>query len=316
MAPGGLGGSGSYGMHAALRRQAAIACVVWAVAFIVLAAAYALPTGPEAVLAVSDAAPYVGQSVRFDASGSVAHDQGKGAIVAYRFTFGDGFDTGWQTSAIASHAYSAPETVTTDVTVQDGRGLEDTASVQLDVRPIVPSIPTPDLRPIQLAFDPSAPRAGDVVTATLTILNDGNATAVSAVVHLLDLRPDGNTTWIGNVSLSGGIAPAAGASVVAPPFVAEGIGNHTIRAIVADVQPSQAAGSHELRAVLVVSAPSGTATNSGPPLSIPPVALGLAAAGAVALVAAWLLLRRRPPGPMEPPPETPHDRSPPPLWPP
>lgn len=316
MAWGGLGGSGSNGMHAALRRQAAIACVVWAVVFSALAAAYALPSGPDAVVAVSDATPYVGQAVRFDASGSVAHDKGNGAVVAYRFAFGDGSGTGWQSSAIAEHAYAAPAHVTANVTVQDGRGLEGTASVRLEVRPVVPSVPTPDLRPIQLAFWPSAPRTGDVVTATLTVLNEGNETAVSAAVRFLDVRPDGNTTWIGNVSLTGGIAPAASASVVAPSFSAEDVGNHTIRAIVADVQPTQATGSHELRAILVVSAQGGTTTNSGPPLSIPPVALGLAAAGAVSLAAAWLLLRRRPPGPLEPPPETPQDRSPPPLWPP
>ena len=103
------------------RQRGAVALIVWAVAFEVLAVAAAIPGGPRAALVADDLSPIVGQTVHFDASASEAHDQGLGRIVAYRFDFGDGaFANG--TAAVVTHAYALPGTylVTLNVTDDDG----------------------------------------------------------------------------------------------------------------------------------------------------------------------------------------------------
>src|SRR3990172_1610738 len=97
---------GSRGRPRSLRHGAGVTCAVWALAFSLLAVVSALPGPPTAILTVDDATPFVREPVRFDASSSVAHDMGNGAITAYRFDFGDGTGTEWQASPFADHSYS------------------------------------------------------------------------------------------------------------------------------------------------------------------------------------------------------------------
>ena len=72
---------------------------------------------------------YVGQTVTFDASGSLDAD---GAIAEYTVTFGDG-DSGVSSAPSLSHAYAAVDVYTVQLTVTDAAGAIDTASCQLNV---------------------------------------------------------------------------------------------------------------------------------------------------------------------------------------
>src|SRR5207244_1583291 len=112
-----------------LREQAGVALLAWAIAFEILAVATAIPGGPSAALTVDDASPIVGQTVHFDASGSVGHDNGRGRIVSYRFDFGDGAGTVDQVPPTANHAYTGVGGRRATVVVREERGNEGRASV-------------------------------------------------------------------------------------------------------------------------------------------------------------------------------------------
>ncbi|HII41288.1 MAG TPA: PKD domain-containing protein [Thermoplasmata archaeon] len=313
---------GSRRTYLALRRRAAIALAVWAVAFAMLAVAAAIPEGPTAALTVDDAYPAVGQLVHFNASASSAHDAGNGRIVAYRFTFGDGQGTEWQPSPLADHAYGAAGTFVAAVTVEDNRGATGAASVT--VHPGVPPPPpaqAPDLVPIQGFMSPTAPQVNDSVNVTVVVLNRGGARADAADVVVYDVPPNGTAVEVGTVALPGPVAPSATASARVGPFAAVTAGNHTLRIVVANVTPPETDltdNELDLRvSVLAPSAPSKPGGGAGPGPAVSPAAVVLAAAAAAsALGAGYFLLRPSSKGPLEPPPATPPDRSPPPIWPP
>jgi len=293
-----------------------IALGVWAIAFGLLATAYALPGGPAARLSVDNAHPYVGVAVHFDASASVGHDAGNGRIVAYRFDFGDGLGTDWQALPRATHAYSDVAVYTASVAVRDGRGFEDRASVTIDVRSAPPpSGSAPDLVIASAYIEPSAPREGDAVSVSVTVLNVGGVAADSARVTAVDVRPDGSEVPLAPADLEDPLAPGASAVVRIPTFFAEGVGDHTLLLVLVDVAPPEAATFNNARALAMTVLPAGAGPSGFAGANFLAVALATAAllsAGG----AAWFLLRPRPPGPLEPPPPAPPDRSPPPLWPP
>ena len=150
-----------------------------------LAVAAALPEGPTARLTVDNAYPAVGEGVHFNASANEGHDAGNGRIVAYRFSFGDGQATGWQSSPYAEHAYAAEGSYAANVTVKDNRGEMGSASVTIQVgTPPPPPVQAPDLVPIQVQLSPAAPRVNESVNATVVVLNrggdDGSARTVAA----------------------------------------------------------------------------------------------------------------------------------------
>lgn len=312
---------GSRRTFVALRRRAAIALAVWAVAFTMLAVAAAVPQGPTAALTVDDATPLVGQVVVFNASASTGHDAGNGRIVAYRFTFGDGQGTGSQPSPLADHAYAAAGTFVATVTVTDRRGAEASASVT--VRPGAPPPPpvqAPDLVPIQAVPDSASPEVNDSVRVAVVVLNRGGAAANTASLEAYDVPPNGSTRRVGNATLAGPVAPSATVSLTVGPFVLRVAGNHTLRFVVANVTPAETnAANNELDLRLTVlpataPPPHGGGNGGG---GVSPLAVGLGVAAVAAGVgAAFLFLRRPPRGPLEPPPASPPDRSPPPIWPP
>lgn len=78
----------------------------------------ALP--PEAVLSVIPRKTDPGERVTFDGSGSTDNDE----IVAYRFDFGDGGSTSWQSGPRASHVYEERGVYTATLVVRDAAGLE------------------------------------------------------------------------------------------------------------------------------------------------------------------------------------------------
>jgi hypothetical protein len=313
---------GSRRTHFALRRRAAIALAVWAVAFTMLAVAAAIPEGPTATLTVDNAYPDIGQVVHFNASASSAHDAGNGKIVAYRFAFGDGQGTGWQTSPLTDHAYAAAGTFTATVTVVDNRGAEGIASVT--VRPGPPPPPpvrAPDLVPIQAQPDPATPQVNASVNLTVVVLNRGGGAADSAILRVYDVPPNASARLVGILPLTQPLAPSQTLSGAVGPFVVRAPGNHTLRILVTNVTPPETdTANNELdvrMAVLPSPPPTRPGGGAGPGFVLSPLAIGLAAAAVAAGAgAAFLLLRPSPAGPLEPPPSVPPDRSPPPIWPP
>ncbi len=305
-------------MRTALRRQAGFALAVWAVAFSLLAVVSALPSGPIASLSVDAASPYVGQPVRFDASGSVGHDEGNGRIVAYAFAFGDGRTTGWIHPATVSHAYDRAGNFTATVTVKDGRGLTGQAYASLSVKERPAPGNSPDLTPLGASSDPVHPEVGDAVTVTILVMNLGGATATNASVRITDVRPNGTTVEVAHVWIPQPIAPAGTELVAAPAFIAAGEGNHTLRIRLEDVTPPEGVLSNDEFAFSVNVRPAGTRGPDGSSrFPVDPLALGLLGLALASVIgAAAFLLRPRPPGPLEPPPASPPDQSPPPIWPP
>ncbi len=313
---------GSRRTYVALRRRAAIALAVWAVAFTLLAVASAIPEGPTAALTVDDAYPAVGQTVVFNASASSAHDAGNGKILAYRFAFGDGQGTGWQPSPLAEHAYAAAGTFVATVTVVDNRGEEGAASVTVyPGMPPPPPVNAPDLVPIQAQWSPASPEVNDSVNVTVVVLNRGGGNADAATLVLYDVPPNATAIMAGSAALPGPIAASQSASAVIGPFVVRASGNHTLRILVTNVTPAETSSSNnelDVRMMVLPSPPpTGPGEGGGPEFTVSPLAVGLGAAAVAAGVGAgYLLLRPLPPGPLEPPPAIPPDRSPPPIWPP
>ncbi len=258
---------GSRRTYAALRRRAGIALGVWAVAFTMLAAVAAIPEGPHVVLTVSTTRPIVGQAVVFNASASQGHDEGNGKIVAYRFDFGDGTGTDWQSSPTATHAYTSPGTDTASVTAKDKRGLTGSDSVILQVLP--PPPPAPDVRPALAEFVPARPSEGDLVNLTVVLVNRGTATAEAASITATDLRPNGTTASLGALPLPAALPPSGVVTVVFGPFAAEGVGNHTLQIRAADVRPAEpnpAQGA--LNVTMTVLPSSGPPPSPGPQIQI------------------------------------------------
>lgn len=75
-------------------------------------------TPPDAVLSARPGTADVGQTVFFDGSGS----SDESGIEAYRFTFGDGSDTGWSSNPRATHAYDERGIFTAELEVRDPDG--------------------------------------------------------------------------------------------------------------------------------------------------------------------------------------------------
>ncbi len=296
---------------------------MWAVAFSLLAVASAIPEGPIAALRVDDTYPAIGQVVHFNASASLGHDQGKGRIVAYRFDFGDGAGTGWQSSPLAAHAFTKAANVTASVLVADARNLTATASIGIHVGSAPPPpIPAPEVLPIRAGVSPAEPHVNDSVHLTVDLLNRGTASAATASILAYDVRPDGSVSFLGNQALVGPLPASAGATVSFPAFRAVQAGNHTLRIAVNNVTPVEPGSpNRELNVTMTVLGPGESSQpgpgNGGSAFDVGPLAVGLGGAAVAAMAGAGYFLMRRPPrGPREPPSAEPPDRSPPPLWPP
>ena len=308
---------GSRGRPRSLRHKAGVTCAVWALAFSLLAVVSALPGPPTAVLTVDDATPFVGETVRFDASSSVAHDMGNGAIAAYRFVFGDEIGTEWQASPFADHAYASPGVRSASVVVQDLRGYEGQASVDVDVRVTPP--PTgvePDLAILAATPTPARPRVDDLVLVGITVLNRGGTTAQSATVLVTDERPSGAWIPIDSIALPGPLAPGGMVVLTTDSFPAIEIGDHRILIEIRDVQPAEIRTADNVRTEPMTVRPAGTPVGDGLPVN--PLLLVLIGAATITFFLALVLLTR--PSPKDrtsdPSPAAPSDWKPPPVWPP
>jgi hypothetical protein len=299
-------------------RRVGIALAATAVVFALLAVGAAVPTPPAATLEVDDATPFVGETVRFDASRSVGHDEGNGRIVAYRFEFGDGAVTAWQESAYAQHAYRSAGPQTSRVTVRDARGLEGEASASLDVLAIPP--PTgdaPDLTPIGASTRPHRPEVDTVVVIAIAIVNRGGVSADTAAIDVTDEPPEGEPVLLDSISLGESLAPGASIVLFSSPFIAEVVGEHEIVVEVRDVRPVETLTADNLLRIPMVVVPAGGDGPVGGSAFTDPVVFLLLAAAVVAFFSALAILSRsRPEERPQPSSPEPRDESPPPPWPP
>jgi hypothetical protein len=82
-----------------------------------------------------------GMQAYFDGSGS--RDQTSG-VVAYRFIFGDGEESGWTSSPVAWHSYRTAGTYKSSLTVRDASGRESAqAGLEVTVMAVATSGPAP-----------------------------------------------------------------------------------------------------------------------------------------------------------------------------
>jgi PKD repeat protein len=116
---------------------------------------------PPAADAGPDKTATVGAAVQFDGSGST-DDIG---ISTYAWTFGDG---GTASSIAPSHTYGAVGTYTVTLTVTDTIG-----QTSVDTAVVTVGVAVAELEITGLSTDQASYAAGDVVTATATVLNNG-----------------------------------------------------------------------------------------------------------------------------------------------
>lgn len=228
---------GSRRTTVALRRRAAIALAVWAVAFSMLALAAAVPEGLEVTLTATPTNALVDQTVLFHATVHDNHEDASGAHLSFRFAFGDGSGTDWQRSSNATHAYTASGNYTASVQVRDSEDHVGSASVRVHVLPPPPR--APDLRPAIADVAPAHPVEGDSVNLTVVLVNRGTATADSATVTATDLRPNGTAASLGQLSLPSPLSPSDVVALVFGPFRAAGAGDHLLQIRVGDVRPPE-----------------------------------------------------------------------------
>lgn len=231
-----------------------IALAVWAVAFSLLAAASATDEEPTVVLTVDDSMPVVGQIVHFNATASQVHEEGSGRNFVYRFQFGDGTGTDWQSSQTVAHAYAQKGNFTASVTVRNRQGEKASASLRIVVSS--PPPPVPDLTPVLAMTGPQTPTEGGLVNLTVFLLNRGSEAARNATVDAQDVRPNGTVGSLGRASMPRPLEPGGVEAVNFAPFRAVGVGNHTLRLTVLDVQPPEVATQDNLLNATMVVAPA------------------------------------------------------------
>ena len=109
---------------------------------------------PPQAVAGPDRAGDVGNTITFDGSSST---DAEGTVVEYWWNFGDGYSTGWQSSAVADHVYADPALYTAKLWVSDNCGATSAAdSVTITIQGDACLSNQP---PAALA---GAPRAGEV----------------------------------------------------------------------------------------------------------------------------------------------------------
>jgi PKD repeat protein len=138
---------------------------------------------PEAAFTRSDTTPTTGQSVTFDASGSVDRD---GSIVAYRWRFGDGTTA---SGATVTHAYDDDGWYDVRLLVVDDSGATTTLSRAVVVENTSPTA-TIDVSPANattgspVAFDATNSTDADgSIAAYDWTFGDGNATTGATATH-------------------------------------------------------------------------------------------------------------------------------------
>ena len=229
-------------------------------------------TGPlVAALTVSPTAGIEPWTVTADASGSTDGVP----IRTYAFNWGDGNTTPAQSSPTATHTYSTPPTgtvtYTITVTVTDANNATSTASKA--VSSSAPAAGGIDLIVQSITASPASPVAGDAVTFTVTVKNQGSAAVPAGTAPgqnigvgiYIDTFTGAPATYTNNnAGLAGGASftQAHTAGWAPGPTWTATAGSHTVRAWVDDA--GQIAelqdNNNTLDMVLNVAAP-GTQAN-------------------------------------------------------
>jgi uncharacterized repeat protein (TIGR01451 family) len=113
-------------------------------------------------------------TVAFDASGSSDSDAGD-SVTAYTFHFGDGSTPVTQSTPKISHTYADAGTYHASVTVTDSHGAQSLTDAAKDIT----VSPAADLA--VRAAGPSTAKNGALATYTITVTNNGPATATGVV---------------------------------------------------------------------------------------------------------------------------------------
>lgn len=122
---------------------------------------------PNAVFSVSPSSGQPGDWFTFSASASSDPD---GSIVSYFWNFGDGnTDSG----VTAYNSYAAAGVYTVQLTVTDNDGGTDTTTMPVSVQ----AASAPDLIVQSITYTPGSPVLGQSITFSITVANQGNATA-------------------------------------------------------------------------------------------------------------------------------------------
>ena len=100
----------------------------------------------------------VGQSVRFDASGSVATEGS--SIVAWQWDLGDGTQS---TDAVVDHTYTVAGVYNVTLVVTDDKGLSDSSTLQIQIGEVPPTL-EPEQPPVAIITAPSEGQVGQATT--------------------------------------------------------------------------------------------------------------------------------------------------------
>ena len=149
---------------------------------------YAANAAPVAHLAASPSSGTAPLAVTLSGSSSTA---ATGASIAYyRFTFGDGTSTAWQTSATAQHTYSTAGTYTASLQVADNRGLISASASTVTI--------TLKAAPVKAAM--SSPTPGSKLTGSSQTFTWTAGTSVSSYQLWVGTTPVGKDIYAGSAT--------------------------------------------------------------------------------------------------------------------
>ncbi len=151
---------------------------------------------PVASLSYSPTSPSIGEMVTFSGSDSSDPDDGD-FVDTYYFEWGDGGNSGWQTSSRATHSYNSAGTFTASLRVRDSDGLESNSADTMTVQ--VTSVPTNRAPTAVLSANPVTADTGKDVTFSGASSSDPDGNVAE---YWFDFGDSTNTGWIMTASVT------------------------------------------------------------------------------------------------------------------
>lgn len=204
---------------------------------------------PNAAFNVSPSSGQPGTWFTFSASASNDPD---GSIVSYIWNFGDG---GTDSGVTAYNSYAVDGTYTVQLTVTDNDGATDITTRSVSVQ----AATAPDLVVQSINYAPTSPVIGQSVTFSITVMNQGNATAGSFRIRLTGTSSS-TQTYITQL--------AAGASQVVSLALPLTSSSETFTATADDLdQINESIETNNTNTVLVTAAATPLVADAGGPYS-------------------------------------------------